>query len=300
MDNTERMNHLIKQYKESNYTNCSPEDVAFMNEYIRTKIQEGDYSIIEKITKCDCPKHENFDLFNHYNCLYQNNGIFLHPYYTNQQIKHEYNIKNFYDSNQYIDNPNQIARIKNIYNNLCQSDKDLPNKALVDLSKKANIIFQISNSEHFDGECRLLNSDKSHSKPSFSISVTQKALECNDSALAVLLAHELSHAIDIIHRPTNYTGSIGWEAPEDFANIFGAQIAKNAGYDIKEFAKAQGTNNQKTQRAADVIHKYVDSQNIDSLNRVYMRLKQNKAPHDRATKTGINIQNPFSHYIKGR
>ena len=131
------------------------------------------------------------------------------------------------------------------------------------MSQDANIVFQISAGKNFDGECQYRYSE--NQKPTVNIVITDKSLTATDDALAVLIGYEVSHTIDINKRPFAYKGNIGWEAPEDFANIMGAQIAQNSGYDPEQFIQAQGTANKKTQRAADIIRKYVPKQESNTL-----------------------------------
>ncbi len=255
----EQMMLLINKHKPNNYLTCSPEEAFQMTEYVKDKISKSEvrevYDLLEIIEKCSPPDHDDFELIKHYNELYADINITKYPSYQGKNLKYGCNIKNFYDANQYMNDENSVSRCVSIFNRIADPSKGLPNKALFDLSRKCDITFKIISGTNFDGECRYIQPEEK-SKPAIAVVITQKALEASDDSLAVLLGHELSHAIDINRRPFGYNGSIGWEAPEDFANIVGSQIAQNAGYDPREFIKSQGVENEKTQRAAEMILKY--------------------------------------------
>lgn len=255
---TQKMYQLIEKYKPDNYTTCSPEDTVFINNYIDKKIQQKDFNILNDMQSVNPEKYpisQNFDLHAHYENLYKELGQKSFPTYINKKMSYSHNIKNVYNRNKNIEDQEGLNRLGSIFKKISNPQIGTSNKVLKHLSDNYSIIFNIIEGSNFDGECRF--SKDHHKGKSFIISVTQGSLKANDDALAVLLGHELSHGIDISRIPNNYIGSIGWEAPEDFANIIGADIARNAGYVPAEFIKAQGTNNDKTQRAADMINQYV-------------------------------------------
>lgn len=259
-DETLKMHELIKKYKPDNYTTCSPEDTVFMNNYMREKFQQKDFTIYEIMKKVDpeiSPANQDFDLHHHYKSMYQELGLKDFPTYGDKKVSYSYNVKNVYNSNKDVADLSGEERLKSIFKKISNPEKGDTNKALKDLSDHYNIVFKVTEKDSFDGECRFQKLNPQDDKESVIISITQGAMNANDDALAVLLGHELSHGVDISKRPNNYIGSIGEEAPEDFANIVGSHIAQNAGYHPAEFIKAQGTNNKKTQRAADMITQYV-------------------------------------------
>lgn len=257
---TQKMYQLIKKYKPDDYTACSPEDTIFINNYINKKLQEKDFNILYEMQSVDTERYQvdqNVNLHTHYENLYKEFGLKKYPTYFDRKISYSHNIKNVYNRNRNIDDPEGLNRIGSIFKKISNPHKGSANKAVKDLADNYNIVFNIIEGNSFDGECRFQKSQPDDIKSFIIISVTQGSLKANDDALAVLLGHELSHGIDISKLPNNYIGTIGWEAPEDFANIMGAKIAQNAGYAPTEFIKTQGTNNDKTQRAADMINRYV-------------------------------------------
>ena len=278
MDSEEqKIYQLLDLYKPDNYTTCSPEDTLFINNYINQKLQQKDFNILADMQRVDfekCPVNQAFDLHAHYNNIYHECGAKNFPTYSDKNIRYSHNIKNVYNRNINIEDRNGLNRIHKIFDKISNPQMGIPNKALNELSNKHNIVFNIIAGKNFDGECRYQKVNTSDSEKSMIISVTQGALTANDDALAVLLGHELSHAMDISKMPNNYIGTIGWEAPEDFANIIGASIATNAGYNSLEFIKAQGRSNNKTQRAADMIQKYVIHDELENkLTKLRERIK---------------------------
>lgn len=257
---TLKMYQLIEKYKPDNYTTCSPEDTIFINNYINKKLQERDFNILYDMQRVDTEKYrinQNVNLQTHYENLYKEFGLKEFPTYLDKKTSYSHNIKNVYNRNRNIEDREGLNRVRLIFKKISDPQKGTANAALKSLSENYNIVFNIIEGDGFDGECRFQESQHNGIKSSVIISVTQGSLKANDDALAVLLGHELSHGIDRSRLPGNYIGTIGWEAPEDFANIMGANIAQNAGYAPIEFIKAQGTNNNKTQRAADMINQYV-------------------------------------------
>lgn len=259
-NDTQKMYMLIAKYKPDNYTKCSSEDTIFINNYIDKKIQQKDFSILTDMQKNEpelYPVNQDFDLHEHYKAMYQEFNQDSFPTYDDKKTGYTYNIKNVYNRNKNIENLPELDKLNSIFKKISNPDNGVLNRTLKNFSDNHNIVFKIIEGDSFDGECRFQNHNSHDTKKSFIISITQGALKANDDALAVLLAHELSHGMDISKIPDNYIGSIGWEAQEDFANIIGAKIAKNAGYNPAEFLYAQGKNNEKTQRAADMINQYV-------------------------------------------
>ncbi len=289
---SQRMYQLIAKYKPDNYTTCSPEDTLFINNYIDKKLKQKDFGILTDLQKVDFgkyPVNQDFDLNAHYKDMYKGLGKKNFPTYENKKISYSHNIKNVYNRNRNIEDKNGLDRIFTIFEKISNPQIGASNKALKELSNKYNIVFNIIEGNSFDGECRYQKVNAEDMDKSIIISVTQGALNANDDALAVLLGHELSHGIDLSRMPNNYIGSIGWEAPEDFANITGASIAKNAGYNPLEFIKAQGKNNDKTQRAADMIQQYVINSKVDN-KLIKLREKIAKSKSDRATELDIVAQ----------
>ena len=301
MNGKQNIYELIEKYKPDNYTTCTPEDAGRIVGSINDGIARGDLSLIEYMQRVDFEKYpvnQTFDLHTHYENMYKEFGQKNFPAYKNKKIGYSHNIKNVYNRNRCIENEDGLKRINSIFEKISNPQKGLPNKALMELSEKFNIVFQIIEGRNFDGECRYQKAYPDDTEKSVIISITQGALSANDDALAVLLGHELSHGIDISRMPNNYIGTIGWEAPEDFANIMGANIAQNAGYDPTEFIKAQGRNNDRTQRAADMLHKYVIKETIDkqpnktsAVNRVQQLrgiFSSGKAPYKASTTVKPN------------
>ena len=265
MNENQNIYKLIEKYKPDNYSTCTPKDAERIIECINEGIAYRDWSILEYMQRVDFgkyPVNQTFDLHAHYENMYKEFDQKNFPTYINKKIGYSHNIKNVYNRNKSIEDEVGIKRINSIFEKISNPQKGSPNKTLMELSEKYNIVFQIIEGDNFDGECRYQKTHPDDTEKSIIISITQGALKANDDALAVLLGHELSHGIDISRVPDNYIGTIGWEAPEDFANITGASIAQNAGYNPLEFINAQGINNDKTQRAADMIHKYVIKETI--------------------------------------
>ena len=112
--------------------------------------------------------------------------------------------------------------------------KGQPNKLLKDVLKNNPVVFYFDTLPQEDAGMTSIFVDGKVHPFMHIVGGMMNVDRVSDDYLAVTMAHELGHWIDFAHRPTDYFGKEKhWQ--EYYADIFGYQVAKNAGYDVQEF-----------------------------------------------------------------
>lgn len=116
--------------------------------------------------------------------------------------------------------------------------KGTPNELLNDVVKSNPVIFYFDTLPQEDAGMTSIFIDGKVRPFMHIVGGMMNADKVSDDYLATTMAHELGHWIDFVHRPADYFGKEKhWQ--EYYADVFGYQLAKNAGYDAQEFVTKQ-------------------------------------------------------------